>query len=529
MGLDLGTLSAQVSINTSGVTGELNRVRKALQDVEKQTDKLSNKKLNVDANAGGIDKAKSSAQGLSRELDNVSKTGSKTKVSSQPAQELDKAAQSGGRLRGVLNELGNVGTLVGVGAAAGGVTAAFGAALRLGNEFTNNLNTMQAVSGATAPELSAVGAAARALGNDTSLANTSASDAAAAMSELAKGGFSVDQSMQAAKGTLQLAAAAGIDAASAATIQSQALQAFGLNADYAAKSSDVLANAANASSAEITGIAQGLQQSGAVANQFGLTLEDTAATLGMLANAGIQGSDAGTLLKSTLLALTDTSEPAQNAINELGLTVYDAQGKFVGMSSLMGQLDEASKSMTEEQYQAATATLFGSDAMRLAGVAAEQGQAGFDSMRAAMEKQGAAADVAAAKTQGLPGAIAAVQNAGEELALGLYDRFSGPLETALDGTAAGISGIGSAMSAVPAPVFAGALALVAGRMLDVNGRMTTGTGALRSFGAEMRSNQTFFGAMGRDISTVTAGLVTLEQRSPACHAWLTASATTPHP
>lgn len=514
MGLDLGTLSAQVSINTSGVTSELNRVRKALQDVEKQTDKLSNKKLNVDANAGGIDKANTSAKKLSKELENVSKAGSGAKVSGQPAQELDKAAGAGGRLKNALSELGNVGALVGVGTAAAGVTAAFGAALRLGNEFTNNLNTMQAVSGATAPELSAVGAAARALGNDTSLANTSASDAAAAMSELAKGGFSVDQSMQAAKGTLQLAAAAGIDAASAATIQSQALQAFGLNADYAAKSSDVLANAANASSAEITGIAQGLQQSGAVANQFGLSIEDTAATLGMLANAGIQGSDAGTLLKSTLLALTDTSAPAQSAIDQLGLTVYDAQGKFVGMSSLMGQLDEASKSMTEEQYQAATATLFGSDAMRLAGVAAEQGQAGFDKMRDAMDKQGAAADVAAAKTQGLPGAIAAVQNASEELALGLYDRFSGPLETALDGTAAGISGIGSAMGAVPAPVFAGALALIASRMLDVNGRMTTGTGALRNFGAELRSNQTFFGAMGRDINTVTAGLVTLEQRSP---------------
>lgn len=514
MGLDLGTLSAQVSINTSGVTSELNRVRKALQDVEKQTDKLSNKKLNVDANAGGIDKANTSAKKLSKELENVSKAGSGAKVSGQPAQELDKAAQSGGRLKNALSELGNVGALVGVGTAAAGVTAAFGAALRLGNEFTNNLNTMQAVSGATAPELSAVGAAARALGNDASLANTSASDAAAAMSELAKGGFSVDQSMSAAKGTLQLAAAAGIDAASAATIQSQALQSFGLNADYAAKSSDVLANAANASSAEITGIAQGLQQSGAVANQFGLTIEDTAATLSMLANAGIQGSDAGTLLKSTLLALTDTSNPAQGAIKQLGLTVYDAQGKFVGMSSLMGQLDEASKSMTEEQYQAATATLFGSDAMRLAGVAAEQGQAGFDKMRDAMDKQGAAADVAAAKTQGLPGAIAAVQNASEELAIGLYDRFSGPLETALDGTAAGISGIGSAMGAVPAPVFAGALALIASRMLDVNGKMNTGTGALRNFGAEIRSNQTFFGAMGRDINTVTAGLVTLEQRSP---------------
>ncbi|MGY6496591.1 phage tail tape measure protein, partial [Vibrio parahaemolyticus] len=76
----------------------------------------------------------------------------------------------------------------------------------------------------------------------------------------------------------------------------------------------------------IGGIAQGLQQSGAVANQFGLTLEDNATALAMFANAGIQGSDAGTLLKSALLALTDQGKPAQAAIEELGLSVYDAQG-----------------------------------------------------------------------------------------------------------------------------------------------------------------------------------------------------------
>ncbi|PSA73272.1 phage tail tape measure protein, partial [Corynebacterium diphtheriae] len=65
---------------------------------------------------------------------------------------------------------------------------------------------------------------------------------------------------------------------------------------------DILSGAANASSAEITGIANGLQQSGTVANQFGVTMEDTATTLAMLANAGIQGSDAGTLMKTALLA-----------------------------------------------------------------------------------------------------------------------------------------------------------------------------------------------------------------------------------
>lgn len=518
MGLDLGTLSARIEIRDDGVTSKLSRVKSQLSEVDKAAQNVGRSKIDITPKgAGDLDKAKSSAQNLGRELGTASSAAQRMTVPTQAASELDRAATSGGRLRSVIGALSDVAPIVGVGAAAGGVAAGFQAALKIGNEYTNELNTMNAVSGATESQMRQISQAARELGNDTSLANVSASDAAAAMTELAKGGMSVDQAMAAAKGTLQLSAAASIDAASAATIQSQALQAFGLNADYAAKASDVLANAANASSAEITGIAQGLQQSGAVANQFGLSLEDTSASLAMLANAGIQGSDAGTLLKSTLLALTDQGAPAQAAMEELGLTVYDAQGKFVGMSSLMGQLEQASKSMSDEQYQAATATLFGSDAMRLAGVAAQQGQAGYDKMREAMDRQGAAAEVAAAKTQGLPGAIGKVQNAAEELGLALYDMVDGPLEVGLTSVASGISGIGAAMSNVPAPVFAGGIALVASKILDLNGKATSGVGSIRNFGAAVRENQRFFGQMGREIGMVTSAMVTLEERSPGMH------------
>lgn len=308
-----------------------------------------------------------------------------------------------------------------------GAAVSFASVIDLGNEFTRTLNSMSGVSGATAAQMDVVKQKAMELGNDVELSATSANDAAAAMTELAKGGFSVDQSMEAAKGTLQLAAAAQIDAAEAATIQSQALQAFGLDADYAATAADVLANAANASSAEITDIAAGLQQSGAVANQFGLSIEETAATLGVLANAGITGSDAGTLLKSTLLSLTDTSKPAQAAMETLGLSVYDAQGNFVGMESLFGQLKEASGELTPEIYQQASATLFGSDAMRLSGVAAEQGSEGWNVMREAIGRQGAAAELAAAQNQGLPGVFERIQNTSERLQLQLYDLIDGPL------------------------------------------------------------------------------------------------------
>ena len=120
-----------------------------------------------------------------------------------------------------------------------GAAVSFASVIDLGNEFTRTLNSMSGVSGATAAQMDVVKQKAMELGTDVELSATSANDAAAAMTELAKGGFSVDQSMEAAKGTLQLAAAAQIDAAEAATIQSQALQAFGLDADYAATGADV--------------------------------------------------------------------------------------------------------------------------------------------------------------------------------------------------------------------------------------------------------------------------------------------------
>ena len=352
---------------------------------------------------------------------------------------------------GLMSGLKKVGPALGLAGGLAGLTAGLTSVVSTGNTFTNSMNTMRAVSQASAADMQKVSSAARQLANDTSLPATSATDAAAAMVELSKGGFSVEQSMTAARGTLQLAAAAQIDAATAATIQSQALQAFGKDASYAGQTADILANAANASSAEITDVAQALQQSGTVANQFGLTMTDTAASIALMANAGIQGSDAGTLLKSALLALTDQGKPAQGAIEELGLTVYDAQGKFVGMSKLFGDLNKASKTMTAEQYQAATATLFGSDAMRLAGIAAQSGAEGYDAMVDAMGRQGSAAEVAAAKTAGLPGAWERLKNAVESASLGIYDVISGPLTSASSGAADLIGKLqGMAENAAPA-------------------------------------------------------------------------------
>lgn len=362
-------------------------------------------------------------------------------------------------LKGAIGAAGKLGAALGV--AMGGAEAAK-TVIQVGKDFESELNSMRAVSQATGEQIEAITQRARELGNDTSLTATSASDAAAAMTELAKGGFSVEEAMAAAKGTLQLASAAQTDAATAATIQSQALQAFSLDASDAARVSDILAGAANASSAEIGDVANALQQSGAVAHQFGVSIDDTATAIAMFANAGITGSDAGTLLKTALLSLTNQGKPAQAAIKELGLTVYNAQDQFVGLPVLMGQLKDAAQKMTPEAYQAATATLFGSDAMRMAGVAAQQGKEGFDSLSEAVTRQGQAAEVAAAQTHGLPGAMERLENTVEDVALGTYEALAGTMVAGVDLATAAIGKLGdyteSAISGLKSTVaFAGDL------------------------------------------------------------------------
>jgi TP901 family phage tail tape measure protein len=302
-------------------------------------------------------------------------------------------------------------------------------AISLGIEYGNNLNTLQSVSQATGAEMKQVGAVAKALGNDLTLPATSASDAAQAMLELAKGGLSVSEAMIAAKGTLQLAAAAQVSGAEAAEIQANSLQAFGLAADQAGRVSDVLANTANAASGEIIDVAYAMKQAATVANQYGLSIEDTATALGLLANAGIKGSDAGTLLKSALAALASPSKPAADAIRDLGLKVFDAQGRFVGLRSVMDQLHGASTRMTQQQYAAATSTAFGTDAMRLAGLAAQVTVKDWDAMHVAVSRSGGAAEVSAAKMKGLGGALQGFRSQAETVQLGVYEVIEPALES----------------------------------------------------------------------------------------------------
>lgn len=279
------------------------------------------------------------------------------------------------------------------------------------------INVLGATSGATAAEMEEVRAAAIALGGDLSLPATSAQDAAEAMLELTKAGFSVDEAMAAAKGTLQLAAAAQISAGEAAAISAQAINAFGLEAADAARIADLLAGGANASSASMTDLAQGLQQGGFAFDAAGQTVDDLVVSLAALTNVGLTGSDAGTALKNAMMRLMNPTEKAAGLMRDLGIEAYDATGKMKPWPEVLENIRKATANMTDEERNAALGTIFLSDGMKamipLLDMSAEE----YAQLTGQVSKAGSAQEVAGAQTKGFNGAVAGLQSQLETLQL----------------------------------------------------------------------------------------------------------------
>ena len=303
----------------------------------------------------------------------------------------------------------------------GGFAATLKSVVTAGVDMEANLNRLQGVTGANAKEMALASATAQKLGSDTTIVGATAADAAAAMLELAKSGLTMNQALGAAPGTLRLAAAASIDAATAAEAQGNIINSFQLKAEDANHVADALANVANAAAGEVPDFMQGLQQAATVAHGFGISMDDTVATLGLFANAGIKGSDAGTSLKTMLTHLAAPSDQAGKAMDALGLNIRNAKGEFVGMRELFRQIGEASSRMRPDDFQENVATVFGTDAIRGAMIAGSQGIETLDRMKKSVIEVGGATKMAAANMQGVPGVLEKISNSASGVGLTFYE------------------------------------------------------------------------------------------------------------
>lgn len=296
------------------------------------------------------------------------------------------------------------------------LSALGGKAVQVFGEFERNLNSFQAATRATADEMSRVSRLAEQLGADLTLPNTSAKDAAEAMTELANAGLSVQDSMGAARGALQLGAAAGVSAGRAAEIAANALNAFGLAGDQAGRVADLLAGAANSASGKITDMAQGFRQAATSFKQAGFSVEDLTTAMALMAKAGVQGSDAGTSLRVMAGRLVPQTKQAAAAMKALRVETLDASDNIKPLRDQIAQFSQAIARLPSGQKVNVLKAIFGEDAQRAAGILF-QGTKAFDDMAKAVTRQGQAAELAGAKNKGLLGAIDAMKSAFEGAAI----------------------------------------------------------------------------------------------------------------
>ena len=220
----------------------------------------------------------------------------------------------------------------------------------------------------------------------------SATDAGNAITELAKGGLTeADIKAGALKTTMDLAASSGMDLGEAANVVVQAMGAFGLSANESAEAANALAGAAAASSTDVEPLTQALAQCSAGAKNAGWSIQETTAVLARFADAGIEGSDAGTSLKTMLQRLAaPTSEAAATKIETLGIKTRDASGNLLGAAEMAQELQDKLGGLDAASRDAALSAIFGSDAMRAATVMMDSGTEGLQKYIDAANDQEAA-------------------------------------------------------------------------------------------------------------------------------------------
>ena len=398
----------------------------------------------------------------------------------------------GAKMRSGLTTIGSAAGKIGLVAAVG-----LGAAIKSAADFDQAMSNIQAATHETAGNMDLLREAALQAGADTAF---SATEAAAAIENLAKAGVSTKDILDGGlTGALDLAAAGGLDVATAAEQAATAMTQFGLSGADVPHIADLLAAAAGKAQGEVTDMGAALNQSGLIADQVGLSIEETTGALASFASAGLLGSDAGTSFKTMLGALTPNSAKAREEMERLGISAYDAQGNFIGLTDFAGNLQSALADMTDEQRQATLETIFGSDAVRAASILYEQGADGIQKWIDKVDDQGYAAETAATKMDNLKGDLEAL---------------GGSLETALIGTGTGSQG--------PLRSLVQNLTGLVNAYNDLPGPIKTATGALSGFAALMGGGIWLGSKIVRGITDTRQALADLGVQAPRTSRALTA-------
>lgn len=386
------------------------------------------------------------------------------------------------------------------------------AAMAVGNKFESAMSRVKGVSGATGEEFEALKDQALDLGASTAF---SASEAAAGMENLASAGFTANEIIAAMPGLLDLAASSGADLATASEIAASAIRGFGLGADKAGHVADVFAEAAARTNAQTEDMGEAMKYVAPVASAMSQSLEETAAAIGIMSDAGIKGSQAGTSLRGSLSRLAKPTKNMKEVMDEFGLSFFDAQGKMLPLNGIVKQLETNLGGLTEKQRNNALVTLFGQNS--LSGMLALMSR-GSDELVALTKSfenvDGAAADMAEVMMDNTSGSIEEMMGSLETMAIKVQQVLApvvvkvanwmteliNKLSSMDEGVLTSIVAIGGAAAA------AGPILTMLGKFLKTIGSMPA---AFKSAGGAIKSIGAAFAALPPPVYIIIAIITVL--------------------
>jgi TP901 family phage tail tape measure protein len=363
-----------------------------------------------------LNKAKATLNGMEQDLKSLNqeiakqesgwyKMGKALEPIGQKMQDIGKGMQSVGKNLTRTVTL----PLVGLGAAA----------IKVGMDFEAGMSEVAAISGATGEEFEKLSALAKEMGATTKF---SASQSAEAMKYMAMAGWDTTQMLDGLEGIMMLAAASGESLASVSDIVTDALTAFGMSAGQSAEFADLLANTASSANVNVATMGETFKYAAPLFGALGYSAEDAALAIGLMGNAGIKGSQAGTALRGALTSLADPSGDAAVLMKELGLSITDASGEMKPFKEVMDDLRSAFGNLDEAQQAQAASTLFGRNAM--SGMLAIINASETDYAKlteATREYSGAAGEMAEIMEDNLQGQLTKLKSALEGVGIQIFE------------------------------------------------------------------------------------------------------------
>ena len=343
-----------------------------------------------------------------------------------------------------------------IAAKAAAVAAAAWGALKIGQfvgdavstyaDFDQAMANTAAICNATADDYARLQQAALDMGKTTT---KTATESAEALGYMSLAGWDVNESIAGLEPILRLSEATGMDLATCSDLVTDSLSALNLQVDDLGEYLDVAAMANNKSNQTAQMLMEAYIAVGGTMKNLHVPIQESATALGVLANRGIKGSEAGTALNAVINNLTTGTGKAGKMMDKLGISAFDSNGKFIGLAETIRVVDEATKDMTEEQRNAALAALGGkehidalNDLISGLNTTTADGRSEWEALTDDLyNADGALSTMAATVTDTLQGAISIFGSAMDDMKIRLAQTFAPAAKDAINAVSAVIPSI----------------------------------------------------------------------------------------